>query len=353
MSSSRSHFRYLLQSSVFALLTVVTISGCKAIYSLRRTPEGDLGKATDTVARLSPGKDVEIYNALVDALACKPQESCDSIGDVKCAEGKGRDAFTKTIVSLEKRLHPQDKGFMISIMAFPLPPSGRAYEIVRERLGESDGETSDGRHGWIKPAGVLIASDTSLQLDLRTSGDTYDLIEVREEPALPEPDEAIQRIYSAVDKRGGTHGARTSPEKLVALSVERGALNAEGCIGDLATDGREICLGRGVDNPEAKKLTYLHASSVVRRGGTLPINESAVLLGEVIHPSVATLVRTLAQRAGKTPLTIARDGNFAVILTQQRDSKWPWEFQHVIVMRRVALDPFREAELRGAWQSTS
>jgi hypothetical protein len=341
------HFQIFVTS--FALLT--TSLACDAYRSYRRASRRDLGDFVALVKTLKPVDDAHTFDAVAKRLACTRQEHCESF-EIRCAEGKGQDAFTSTHVWLAEQLTPKPGLFELTVMAFPIPRQPELIDLVRKQLGAPQAHDDNGRPAWIVPAGALVITDSSLDLTHpATGGDIHDHVETISEPSLPtSPDKVLARIDGAIAKRGGTHGYLNSAEKLVAISMERSPLPDEACIDNLAAHGREICVGRLIAlKGEAVTVDAIHASSTIRKGGAFVAEDVITLINDSVGKVAAAATRDALQHAGEAPITIARAGNFAVVVTQQLDHGTPWDFRHVLVMRRVALFPQRETDFRSAW----
>jgi hypothetical protein len=334
-----------------ALLLILALPACDAIHSFRRTPEGDLTQFCAAARRLLAADRNVIFDSLAGAVSCVRKEQCESFEE-RCAEGKGRDDFTQTQIYSLKQIDGVSKG-SITILAFPLPKPGVIENIARTQLGKPTGVTTNNQFAWQVPCGVLVTDASSLRIEL-PSGDPHDLLEVAREPALPASDSVLQRMMATAAKGGGTMGSRGSAEKLVALMVERSPLGSEMCQGELARDGRETCVGRGLNQVTPAKLEMVQASSVIRRRGASISSASAEaisLLNDIVGPEAAQLARTAVERAGRERFTAWRGGNFAVTVTQQDELTDPWIFQHIVVWRRVALSNAIEARMREAWNA--
>jgi len=334
------------------MLFVITCTlGCDALHSFRRTLQGDLTQFAETARRLPALDRTKTFDSLAKAVACKRKTECNR-PETRCAEGRGRDDFANTQLYLLEPFGHESKNFVISILAFPLPGSGKPTAIARSQLGEPTGYTNDNKAGWQLRCGILTADDTSLRIEGPPS-DPHDLIEVKREPALPSRDEALQRLRMSAQRRGGTPGSRSSPEKLVSLMVERGSLGGETCVGNLAIDGREFCMGRGFNDTSQSNLEFIHVSAVTRKQLGSSFEEAVALLGEVVGPAALQVAKTAVTRAGQERFTAYRSGNFAVTITQQNEPGDPWVFQHILVWRRVCLNNWREEEMRSAWTAPS
>jgi hypothetical protein len=339
-----------LRKTLGALLLILALPACDAIHSFRRTPEGDLTRFCVAARRPLPADRDTIFDSLAGAVACVRKEQCGSFEE-RCTEGKGRDDFTQTQIYSLKQIAGVSKG-SITILAFPLPNPGVIENIARTQLGKPTGVTTDNQFAWQVPCGVLVADASSLRIEL-PSGDPHDLLEVAREPALPASDSVLQRMMATAAKGGGTMGSRGSAEKLVALMVERSPLGSEMCSGELARDGRETCVGRGLNQATPAKLEMVQASSVRRRRASVSSAsaEAIALLNDIVGPEAAQLARTAVERAGRERFTAWRGGNFAVTVTQQDEPTDPWIFQHIVVWRRVAFSDAIEARMREAWNA--
>jgi len=326
---------------MIAALLLALALGCDAIRDYRRSSDQDVRDFVTSVASSNDATGAALFDKVRSRLRCTTARVEDT--EPQRAECRGKDDLVVSTISLTGEKSGGRETFTLTLHTFD---SDRAASIVQQQLGAPAGETTAGSPGWRVKSGLLSAHGGIVRLERPRSGDLHDIAEISSEPLLPQLEEVLQRIHTVVDRRQGRRGA--SMPRVVAQAFERGMLPAEACVGDLVTQGRETCVGRALETENPPVLGQIHSSCVAIKAVGCDGDAAAGLLAEIIPEAPIAVMRRLLSEHRDANCAVARSGNFAFVVTQQRFPEEPWTFQHLLVIRRTLLTSELENALKEA-----